>query len=74
MVWHVHYKDNKYAIWSTIIDDYITPWTTRHEIYRMYRERAIIRATETAKENIERAREEGCSADYYFKCREIKND
>jgi len=40
----------------------------------MYRERAIIRATETAKENIERAREEGCSADYYFKCREIKND
>ena len=22
-------KDDKYAIWSTIVDDYITPWTDK---------------------------------------------
>ena len=74
MVWHVHFKDDKYAIWSTIIDNYITGWGTMDQIYQMYHERAIKMATESAKENIERAEIWGCSADYYFKCREIKND
>ena len=68
MAWHVHYKDGKYAIWSSITDEYITPWTTQKEIYLMYRESAIRTSIESAKENIENAEKDGCSAEFYFRC------
>lgn len=29
---HHRKKDNKYALWSTIVDDYITDWKRKEEI------------------------------------------
>lgn len=29
---HHRKKDDKYALWSTIVDDYITEWSTKKEI------------------------------------------
>ena len=36
MVWHIHFKNNKFAIWSTVIDDYITEWGTESEVKEYY--------------------------------------
>jgi hypothetical protein len=38
MVWHIHFKDGKFAIWSTIVDDYITEWGTEEEVKQGYLE------------------------------------
>ena len=29
---HHREKDNKYALWSTVVDDYITPWDSKDNI------------------------------------------
>ena len=29
---HHRKKDNKYALWSTIVDDYVTEWKSKEEI------------------------------------------
>ncbi len=29
---HHRKKDNKYALWSTVIDDYVTTWDTKENI------------------------------------------
>ncbi len=33
---HHRKKDNKYALWSTIIDDYITKWLDKEEIRKIW--------------------------------------
>jgi hypothetical protein len=38
MVWHIHFKDGKFAIWSTVVDDYITEWCTKEEVKQAYLE------------------------------------
>ncbi len=68
MVWHVHYKDGKYAVWSTIIDDYITRWGSVDEVKSFYIEKAMEEAEETAMINIQNAKKDGCSAQPYFRC------
>jgi len=68
MGWHVHFKKGKYAIWSTIIDGYITKWTDEETIKEVFKEDAVERALILAKSSIERAKNEGCSAFNPFKC------
>ncbi len=68
MVWHVHYKNEKYAIWSTITDNYITPWETEKWIIEVYKDRAMKEVVLMAKSNIARADEHGCSAMPPFRC------
>jgi hypothetical protein len=36
MVWHIHFKNGKFAIWSTVVDDYITEWANAGEIKAYY--------------------------------------
>lgn len=33
---HYRKKDNKYAIWSTIIDEYVTEWADKETIRRRW--------------------------------------
>lgn len=69
MGWHVHHKDGKYQIWSTIVDAYIlSEWVSAEVIEQAYVERAIENAKNTAKGNMERAREFYCSAMFPFRC------
>ena len=69
MVWHVHYKDGKYQIWSTVVDAYIlTEWVNADMIEQVYIERDTKRAKVMAKRNLDMAREFGCSAISYFRC------
>lgn len=68
MGWHVHHKDGKFAIWSTITDAYITPWETRKLIIEYYKDRAVKRAEWDAIINIESAEKHGCSAMQPFRC------
>lgn len=69
MGWHVHHKDGDFAIWSTIVDAYITPFTSERQVIALYAYQAMKEAEETAKKNIEEARKTGCSVIYSnFKC------
>lgn len=71
MVWHVHHKDGKYRIWSTIVDAYIlSEWVSTEVIEQAYIERAIESAKEAAKLNMDRAVEFYCSAMLPFRCEE----
>ena len=69
MVWHVHYKEGKYQIWSTIVDAYIlTHWVDKNIILEAYAERARADALVIAHANIDRAKEHWCSATPPFRC------
>jgi hypothetical protein len=67
MGWHIHLKNGKYAIWSTVIDDYITTWGTEGQIVILYTKMALEeyrkRIKNDVKESIERAKaNKGCSS------------
>ena len=68
MVWHVHHKNGEYAVWSTIADDYITPWTSVDQIKAKYSYKAFLEGQAQAEANIKRATQFGCSAVAPFKC------
>jgi len=37
MGWHIHTKDGKFNIWSTIVDEYIlSEWVTEQEVKKAY--------------------------------------
>lgn len=73
MGWHVHCKNGEYAVWSTIVDEYITPWTSKEQIRAKYVYRAALDAMETADELIEEAERSGCSVIYpIYKCKIIR--
>lgn len=38
---HHRKKDNKYALWSTIVDDYVTRWLDKEEIRKIWYEDKI---------------------------------
>ena len=38
---HHRKKDDKYALWSTIVDDYITEWKSKEEIEKEWLEDSI---------------------------------
>lgn len=72
MVWHVHFKDGKFNIWSTIIDEYIlTEWVSENVIIEVYQEKAKEEAKETAQINIDHAKKHKCSAMLPFRCEKI---
>lgn len=72
MVWHVHHKDGKYQIWSTIVDAYIlTHWVDQEVILEAYVERSRADILVIAHANIDRAKEHGCSAMLPFRCEEV---
>jgi len=72
MVWHVHRKNGKYNIWSTIIDAYVlSEWVDEDIVIEVYKEKAIERAIDVAKKNIDRAKEFGCSAMEPLRCEEF---
>lgn len=41
---HHRKKDNKYALWSTIVDDYITKWDTKENIKQYWINEKVERA------------------------------
>ena len=51
---HYRKKDGMYAIWSTIIDDYITEWSNKETIRRKW----YLDKIETAIEDVDRYMEE----------------
>ena len=52
MGWHIHTKNGKFNIWSTIIDDYIlNGWGTEEEVKKIYIERRLKEATESIKKD-----------------------
>lgn len=72
MGWHVHFKDGKFNIWSTIVDSYLlTEWVDEEAIVQAYREHALKDAEEAARKNIHEAKYgiRGCSALEPFKCK-----
>lgn len=70
MVWHVHFKDGKFAIWNTFIDKYVTGWKEEAWIVKAFQERAARRAKEIAEDKIRWARENGfCSELKPFRCK-----
>lgn len=71
MGWHIHYKDGKYQIWSTVVDDYLLKdWVSAEVIEQAYIEQATERAKASAKRSMERAREHYCSAHLPIRCDE----
>lgn len=38
---HHRKSDNKYALWSTIVDDYVTEWKDKEEIRKIWYEDKI---------------------------------
>ena len=60
---HIHFKNGKLAIWATVIDGYITDWTDDEDyIIAEYATRDVYSKIKTAKEEIQRAHLQGCSA------------
>lgn len=74
MGWHVHFKNGKFNIWSTIVDDYVlSEWVDESMIIQVYKERAIIDAERDAEELIKNARKNnGCSIPFpIFRCENV---
>lgn len=60
---HVHFKDGKFAVWDTVVDEYISRWTEdEDEILAVWMCEGLYSTIRTAKQQIEAAREHGCSA------------
>jgi len=69
MVRHIHYKDGWYAVWSTIIDDYITEWTkNQQEIIDFFVQEAVDKAKDNAMFGMREARKHGCNAIHCLRC------
>lgn len=51
---HYRKKDNKYAIWSTIIDEYVTEWADKETI----RKRWYLDKIESAMEDVDKYMEQ----------------
>ena len=51
---HYRKKDNKYAIWSTIIDEYVTEWADKETIRRRW----YLDKIESAMEDVDRYMEQ----------------
>lgn len=70
MGWHIHTKDGKFNIWSTIVDDYILEeWVSEEEVKQMYVDNLVTdtkkRAEENADEMIKNAKKSGfCGIPY----------
>jgi hypothetical protein len=74
MGWHVHFKNGKYNIWSTVVDDYILKeWVDPKIIIAAYVEKAAEDAAKDAIELIKLATEnKGCSVRFKnFQCDKI---
>lgn len=63
MAWHIHFKNGQFAIWDTVVDAYITIWTTDEDyIIAEYATGDVYSRMKTAKAQIEEAKTHGCSA------------
>ena len=72
MGWHVHHKDGKYQIWSTVVDAYLLKeWVDDPEVIEAaFIEVATERAKANAAEHMRRAKEHYCSAYLPARCEE----
>ena len=50
MGWQIEIKNDKYRIWSSVVDDFITDWGTREEIMEVISERYRKKADDRIKE------------------------
>jgi hypothetical protein len=77
MGWHIHFKNGKYAIWSTIVDDYVTTWGSEQEIKQYYIRKRLQdfakQVIQDSEEVTKQARENnGCSVPYInIRCNSI---
>ncbi|MCI8470382.1 MAG: hypothetical protein HFJ35_02660 [Clostridia bacterium] len=51
---HRRKKDDKYALWSTIVDDYVTDWKSKEEIEKEWLEDLIKDAKVKVKSYMQR--------------------
>ncbi len=51
---HHRKKDDKYALWSTIVDDYVTDWKSKEEIEKEWLEDLIKDAKVKVKSYMQR--------------------
>jgi len=69
MGYHVHFKEGKFAVWSTTVDSYVTEWGSEDDVIAFVCQSAISDAVRDARTSIERAKENGgCSAYKPFRC------
>ena len=71
---HVHFKDGKFNVWSTVTDSYVLKeWSSDKEVVDYFVQRAIIKAVDDAKEMVDEAhKNNGCSIPYpTYRCKEI---
>ena len=69
MGWHIHMKDNKFNIWSTVLDDYIIDqWVSEDYVRSVYVECLVNEAEDKIKadavEMIKNAKEGFCGLSY----------
>ena len=69
MGWHIHFKNGKYAIWSTIVDDYVTTWGSEKEVREYYIRKRLQdcakQIIQDSKDLTKQAKENnGCSVPY----------
>lgn len=43
---HYRKKDNKYAVWSTVSDEYVIPWDTKEKVKERWLQDLIKKAEE----------------------------
>ena len=59
---HIHFKDGKFNLWSTVIDSYeLSEWVDEETVIQAFMEIEAERAKEIAKEAVKIAKEYGCS-------------
>jgi hypothetical protein len=66
---HVHFKNGKFNLWSTVIDRYeLSEWVDEETIIQAFVEIAVDRAKDNAKHQIQMAKKHGCSALLPIRC------
>jgi len=74
---HIHFKDGKYNVWSTVTDSYIfDEWLEEEEFAREYLANRIywkiIEEVKSIKEGMVESKNGGCSLPYpTYKCKVI---
>lgn len=55
---HHREKDNKYALWSTVVDDYVTPWDSKANIKQFWINEKVEKAISEVNEWMEKVDKE----------------
>jgi len=66
---HIHFKDGKFAIWSTVVDRYVTAWSKDENwIIAEWLSGTIFAELPRIQRGLADAKEHGCSAGKPARC------